>query len=362
VFDFIEGGAGDELTVRRNRAGFERLTFRPRALVDVSKRDQSTTVFGQRLETPVMIAPTGMSGICWPRGEILAARAAKEAGTVFTLSTHASCSIEEVAREAPGLLWFQLYVWRNRDLTRSFVDRAQAAGYQALVLTVDVPVLATRERDLHNGFTLPPRLTVRNVLDALWHMGWMRRVLLGPKLTLANLVGAPGAPDSSIITLGGVANRQFDASVSWKDLTWFRSLWPGPLLLKGVLSAEDARQAVEHGVEGVIVSNHGGRQLDGAPATIDVLPEIADAVQGKAEVFLDGGVRRGADVIKALALGARAVLIGRPYLYGLAAAGEVGVARVLELFKDEIEKILALIGVSKVTALDRSLIRRDFPV
>ncbi|HZS33625.1 MAG TPA: alpha-hydroxy acid oxidase [Methylomirabilota bacterium] len=357
VFDFVEGGAGDEVTVERNRTAFRRVAFRPRVLVDVSKREQATMVLGEPVATPVLVAPTGMAGLCWPRGEAVAARAAQDAGTIYTLSTHASCSIEEVAAHAPGPLWFQLYVWQNRELTRSFVDRARAAGYRALVLTVDVPIVSRRERDLRNGFTIPPRVTVRNALDVLRHPGWTRRVLLGPRLTLANLVGAPGAPRADIVTLGGVAQRQVDASVSWADLAWFRSLWSGPLVLKGVLSAEDARRAVEHGVDGLIVSNHGGRQLDSAPAALEVLPEIADAVGDRAEVLMDGGVRRGADVVKALALGARAVLVGRPYLYGLAAGGGAGVRRVLELLKGEIDHALALVGVPRVGELDRSVVR-----
>ncbi len=357
VFDFVEGGAGDEVTLERNRAAFRRVTFRPRVLVDVSKREQGTTVLGEPVATPVLVAPTGMAGLCWPRGEAVAARAAQDAGTIYTLSTHASCSIEAVAAHAPGPLWFQLYVWQNRELTRSFVERARAAGYRALVLTVDVPVVSRRERDLRNGFTIPPRVTVRNALDVLRRPGWMRRVLLGPRLTLANLVGAPGAPRADIVTLGGVAQRQVDASVSWADLAWFRSLWSGPLVLKGVLSAEDARRAVAHGVDGLIVSNHGGRQLDGTPAALEVLPEVVAAVGGRAEVLMDGGVRRGADVVKALALGARAVLVGRPYLYGLAAGGAAGVRRVLELLKGEIDHALALVGVPRVGELDRSVVR-----
>jgi isopentenyl diphosphate isomerase/L-lactate dehydrogenase-like FMN-dependent dehydrogenase len=357
VFDFVEGGAGDELTVARNRAALERLLLEPRVLVDVSKREQATTVLGERVATPVLVSPTGMAGLCWPRGEVMAARGAHEAGTIYTLSTHASCSIEEVAAGAPGPLWFQLYVWQNRDLTRSFIERARAAGYRALVLTVDVPIVSRRERDLRNGFTVPPRVTVRNALDTLRRPRWVRRVLLGPRLTLANLVGAPGAPRTDIVTLGGVAHRQVDPSVSWADLAWFRGLWAGPLLLKGVLRAEDARRAVDHGVDGVIVSNHGGRQLDGAPASIETLPAIVDAVGTRAEVLMDGGVRRGADVVRALALGARAVMIGRPYLYGLAAGGQAGVRRVLQILHGEVDHALALIGVPRVADLDRSVLR-----
>jgi L-lactate dehydrogenase (cytochrome) len=357
IFDFVEGGAGDELTVARNRAAFERLLFEPRVLVDVSKREQSTVVLGERVATPVLVSPTGMAGLCWPQGEVEAARGAHEAGTIYTLSTHSSCTIEEVAAGAPGPLWFQLYVWQNRDLTRSFVDRARAAGYRALVLTVDVPVISRRERDLRNGFTVPPRITVRNALDTLRRVGWMRRVLLGPKLTLANLVGMPGAPRTDIVTMAGVANRQVDPSLTWADLAWFRSLWSGPLLLKGVLAVADARKAVEHGVDGLVVSNHGGRQLDGTRASVEALPDIVDAVGSRVEVLLDGGVRRGADVVRAVALGARAVMVGRPYLYGLASGGSAGVRRVLEILQGEVDHALALAGVSRVGDLDRTVVR-----
>jgi L-lactate dehydrogenase (cytochrome) len=358
VFDFVEGGAGDERTVARNRAAFERLLFRPRILVDVSKRDQATVVLGERLATPVLVSPTGMAGLCWPKGEVAAACGAQAAGTIYTLSTHSSCSIEEVAAGAPGPLWFQLYVWQNRDLTRSFVERARDAGYRALVLTVDVPIISRRERDIRNGFTIPPRITVRNALDTIRRVGWMRRVLFGPRLTLANLVGAPGAPRADLVTLGGVAHRQVDPSVAWADLAWFRSLWQGPLLLKGVLTAADARRAADHGVDGLIVSNHGGRQLDGTPASVEALPEIADAVGDRVEVLLDGGVRRGADVVRALALGARAVMIGRPYLYGLAVGGTAGVRRALDILAGEVDHTLALVGVPRVGDLDPTVVRR----
>ena len=359
VYDFIEGGAGDELTVTRNRAAFERLLFEPRVLVDVSKREQSTVVLGERVATPVILSPTGMAGLSWPKGEVAAARGAHDAGTIYTLSTHSSCSIEEVAAGAPGPLWFQLYVWQNRDLTRSFVERARAAGYRALLLTVDVPVISRRERDLRNGFTVPPRVTARNVVDTLRRVGWVRRVLMGQRrLTLANLVGAPGAPRTDIVTLAGVANRQVDPSISWADLAWFRSLWSGPLLLKGVMTAADARRAAEHGIDGLVVSNHGGRQLDGTRATIEALPEIVDAVGNRMEVLLDGGVRRGADVVRALALGARAVMVGRPYLYGLATGGQAGVRRALEILANEVDHVLALTGVPRVADLEPSLVRR----
>ena len=362
IFDFVEGGAGDELTVARNRAAFERLLFEPRVLVDVSKREQATVVLGERVATPALVSPTGMAGLCWPKGEVAAAQGAHAAGTIYTLSTHSSCTIEEVAAGAPGPLWFQLYVWQNRDLTRSFVDRARAAGYRALVLTVDVPVISRRERDLRNGFTVPPRITMENALDTLRRVGWMRRVLLGPKLTLANLVGMPGAPRTDIVTMAGVANRQVDPSLTWADLAWFRSLWSGPLLLKGVLTVADARKAVEHGVDGLVVSNHGGRQLDGTRASVEALPDIVDAVGSRVEVLLDGGVRRGADVVRALALGARAVMVGRPYLYGLASGGPAGVRRVLEILHGEVDHALALTGVPRVSDLDRTVVRHADPL
>ena len=361
VFDFVDGGAEDEVTLRRNRTAFERLAFQPRVLVDVSKRDQSATVLGQRLETPVIIAPTGLAGACWPRGEILAARAAASLGTIFTLSTHASCSIEQVAQAAPGPLWFQLYVWQDRDLTRSFIERARAAGYRALVLTVDVPLISLRERDIRNGFTVPPRITVRNALDTLRRVGWLWRFARAPRLTLANLVGYAGSPRRDVWTLAGISHRQVDPTVNWKDLAWFRSLWSGPLLLKGVLSVADARMAVDHGMDGIVVSNHGGRQLDGAPASIEVLPEIVDAVGGRTEVLMDSGIRRGADVVKALALGARAVLVGRPYLYGLATNGQAGVEQALGILKAEIDRALGLVGVPRVADLDRSILRPNGP-
>jgi L-lactate dehydrogenase (cytochrome) len=361
IFDFIDGAAEDEATRRFNRQDFQRLSLRPRMLVDVSQRDQSTTVFGQRLETPVIVAPTGSISLAWPRGEILAARAAHEQGTIYTLSTHSNWSIEDVAREAPGPLWFQLYVWRNRDLTRSFIERARAAGYQALVLTCDVQVHSHRERDIRNGFTNPPRITRANATDMLKRLDWIQRVLRGPRLTLANLEGEPGAPKLDLLTAGGIANRETDSSVNWKDLDWFRSLWDGPIVLKGILAAEDARLAVEHGIDGILVSNHGGRQLDYAPSSIEMLPEIVDAVQGRAEVLLDSGVRRGSDVVKALALGAKAVLVGRPAVYGLGASGQAGVQQALQILHDEIDRCLALLGCPRVADLNRSFVRQRWP-
>jgi isopentenyl diphosphate isomerase/L-lactate dehydrogenase-like FMN-dependent dehydrogenase len=357
VFDFIDGGAEDEVTLRANRLAFERLSFRPRALVDVSAVDPSVTVLGQRLELPIILAPTGVCGMAAPRGEVLAARAAKTAGIAFTLSTMSAVSIEDVAREVPAPHWFQLYIWKDRELTRSLVERARDAGYRAMMLTVDTPVLGQRERDLRNGATIPPRITFANAFDSLMHAGWLWRMARARKIDLANFEGATKGTGGRILSLGAFVQSQFDPTISWKDLEWLRSFWTGPLALKGIMSAEDARRAVDAGVSAVIVSNHGGRQLDGLPAAIDVLPEVVDAVDGRAEVILDGGVRRGSDVVKAIALGARACMIGRPYLYGLAAAGERGVDQALAMLRAEIVRALALLGRPQIASLDRSAVR-----
>jgi L-lactate dehydrogenase (cytochrome) len=355
VFDFIDGGAEDELTLRRNESAFKHITFRPRVLVDTHARDQSTLVLGQRLRAPLILAPTGLCGMAAPRGEILAARASLNSGVIFTLSSMSAVSIEETAREVPGGHWFQLYVWRDRELTRSLVERAAAAGYRAMVVTVDVPVLGQRERDLRNGATIPPRVTLRNAFDSLQKMGWLMGMARHPRIDFVNV--ARPASARGPFALGPFVNSQFDPSVSWKDVAWFRSIWSGPLVLKGIMSAEDARLAVEHGVDAVVVSNHGGRQLDGLPAAIEVLPEVADAVGTRLEVLFDGGIRRGTDVLKALALGARACMIGRPYLYGLGAAGQAGVERSIAILRAEIDRAQALLGRPALADLDRRTVR-----
>ena len=356
VFDYIDGGAEDEWTLRANSADFARYAFRPRTLVDVSERDLSTTVLGQSIALPVIMAPTGLTGLFARNGEVAAARAAAARGTIYTLSTMSVLSIEDVAQAAPGPLWFQLYVWRDREITRSLVQRARAAGYRALVLTVDTAVLGQRERDVRNGFTIPPRVTVSNVLDTLQRVGWIGDMLGGPKITFGNFANT-GALGSDAVSLASFTTQQFDPSLTWKDLDWFRSLWDGPLAVKGILTAEDARLAVEHGVEAIVVSNHGGRQLDFVPSPIEVLPEIVEAVGGRAEVILDGGIRRGSDVVKALALGARACMVGRPFLWGLAAGGQAGAEQALGILRDELDRCLALIGCPRATDLDRTYLR-----
>lgn len=357
VFDFIDGGAEDEVTLRRNEAAFREITFRPRVLVNAGQIDQSCTVLGQQLTTPLILAPTGLCGMAAPRGEVLAGRAAAEAGVVFTLSCMSAVTIEDTMREAPGPHWFQLYVWKDRELTKSLVDRAKAAGYTALVLTVDVPVLGQRERDLRNGATIPPRVTLRNALDSALKVGWLLGMARHPRIDFVNVAGTAGGSGSGTFSLGGFVNSQFDPTVSWEDLTWFRSLWSGPLAIKGITSAEDAVRAVDAGVDAVIVSNHGGRQLDSLPAAIEMLPEIADAVGSRSEVLFDGGIRRGSDVAKALALGARACLIGRPYLYGLGVAGQTGARQAVEILRAELGRVLTLLGRPRVRDLDRSAVR-----
>ena len=356
VFDFIDGGAEDETTLRANRSAFERVTFRPRVLVDVSRRDYSTRVLGSPLTAPIILAPTGLAGLVAPSGEILAARVAARRGLGFTLSTHSMTSIEEVAEVVPGQKWFQLYVVRDREVTRSLIERARAAGYTALCLTVDVPVIGQRERDIRNGFTIPPRVTLQNVFDAIQKIPWMVDALRGPRVTFKNFVDAPGSGRNDAISLGAYAQSLHDPSVSWKDLEWFRSVWQGPMLLKGVMSAEDARLAVEHGVEAIVISNHGGRQLEGLPSSLEVLPEIADAVAGRSDIVFDGGIRRGGDIVKALALGATACMIGRAFLYGLGARGEEGVERALDILLAEMDRAMALLGRPTIADLDRTAV------
>jgi len=354
IFDFIDGGAQDEVTLRRNREDFRRISLIPRALTDVSQRDQSVRVLGQTYSAPLILAPTGLPGVVWPDGAMQAAQAADAAGVGFCLSTMSTSSIEDIARASRRPVWFQLYVMRDRELTKSMMRRAKAAGCAALVITVDLQVQGQRDRDVRNGLTVPPRFKVSSALDFALHPGWVGRFLTGPKVTLANFVGTGKGDD--MFTIAAFVNSQFDQSVTWKDIDWVRTVWNGPLALKGILDGDDARLAAQHGVDAVIVSNHGGRQLDGVPSAISVLAEVVDALEGRAEVILDGGVRRGNDVLKALAIGAKACMIGRPFLYGLGADGGAGVRKALELLRGEIDVSLALLGRAGVKELDRSAV------
>ena len=349
VFDFCDGAAEDEITRARNEAAFADWEFLPTPLNGTATRDQSIVLFGQRLALPVIIGPTGLSGMLWPQGEAAAARAAAAAGTVYTMSHGSTVSIEQLAGEAPGPLWFQNFMYRDRGLTRSFAERAQAAGYRALVLTIDNQVLGQRERDLANGFVIPPRVSWRSVVDVARALPWALRMARAP-LTFANYVSEER---KDIVSLAAYVASMLDPTLHWKDVDWLRGLWRGPLLLKGVLHPDEARLALEHGVDGVIVSNHGGRQLDTALPAIRALPGVVDAVAGRIPVLLDGGVRRGSHVVKATALGATACLIGRPHLWGLAVAGEAGVAQVLEIFRRDIDRVLALGGWDGIAQVER---------
>jgi L-lactate dehydrogenase (cytochrome) len=350
VFDFVDGGAEREITLRANTADFETLRFAPRVLTDVSQVELGTTLLGEPIALPLAIAPMGLCGLVRPQGELALARAAKAAGIPMALSTAASHSLEAVIDAAPGNLWFQLYIFRDREFAKSLVQRARAAGYRALVVTVDLTRGGKREKDIHNGFTVPPRFTRRTALDLARHPRWLWRMAPHRGQTLGNLVGW-GGQDSDVVALSTFMNTQIDPSITWADLDWLRAQWDLPLLVKGILHPDDAREALARGADGIIVSNHGGRQLDGAPSTIRALPAIADAVGGAAEIVLDSGVRRGADILKALALGARACLIGKAALYGLAAGGEAGVTRVLAILRQELDVAMALTGNQRASAV-----------
>jgi L-lactate dehydrogenase (cytochrome) len=357
VFDFIDGAAEDEVTLRRNERAFDDWGLVPRVLVDVGVVDVSITLLGRKLGSPVILAPTGLCGMAAPRGELVVARAAARAGTPFTVSCLSAVTLEEIAKAAAGPLWFQLYLWRDRRLTRSLVERAAAAGYEVLVVTVDVPVLGQRERDLRNGATVPPRITMRNAVDVLSKPSWLLKMVRNPGIEFAN-VAHGGGKTARPFALSRYVNEQFDPSVTWTDLGWLREAWSGPIVLKGVMSVDDAQRAADLGLDGIVVSNHGGRQLDGVPGTLDALPDIAAAVGERIEVLFDGGIRRGTDILKALALGARACLIGRPYLYGLGAAGEPGVSRAVDILHAELRRGMALLGRPRIGGIDRASVRR----
>ncbi len=358
VFDYADGAAEDEVTARRNEAAFEDYELLPRVLRDVSSVDLSTTVLGTPVSMPVMLAPTGMTRLFHHDGETAAARAAHRAGVVYTLSSLSTVSIEDLAAASDGPRWFQIYVWKDRGLVREFFDRCRAAGYDALMLTVDMPVLGQRERDLRNGMTIPPALTLGSALDAALHPSWWWNFLTKPRIGFANVAGKGDAGRGDLTALWTYINTQFDPSVTWRDLEWMIGEWNGAFAVKGVLDPEDAARAASLGARGIVVSNHGGRQLDHSPASLDALPAVVEAVAGRAEVILDGGVRRGTDVAKALALGARACAIGRAYLYGIGAGGEQGVDRALELLRAELRRALALLGCASVTALGPEHVRR----
>jgi (S)-mandelate dehydrogenase len=350
VFDYLEGGADDEICLRRNRAALEALHLRPTLLQDVSTIDTSVELFGQRLPLPLAVAPTGLNALIWPDGDLALAHAAAAAGIPFALSTASNARLERIPLEAGGINWFQLYVMGDRSLAERMMRRARDAGYAALILTADVPVSGYRERDLRNGFKLPFKYSPAMLLDAACHPRWMLGLLRGGMPGFANLSDPDSGP-ASAQTQAALLSRAMDRTLKWDGIKWVRQHWPGPLLLKGVLTEADARRAVERGVDGLIVSNHGGRQLDSAQPTIEVLPEIVHAVAGGVPVLVDGGFRRGSDIVKALALGARAVLLGRAPLYGLGADGARGALEVLRLLGEELVRTMTLMGATSVEQL-----------
>jgi L-lactate dehydrogenase (cytochrome) len=357
IFDYIDGGAEDERALARNTGDFAAIELSPRVLRDVSTVDLSTTLFDRRLPMPLILSPTGFTRIADPQGELAVARAANRAGLPYSLSTMSTRSIEEVAAVSNGPKWFQVYAWRDRGLVKDMVTRAATAGFEALWLTVDTAVLGRRERDERRGYTLPPKLGPGTLVDGLLHPGWTIDFLRGGPITFANVVGLDDEDGSTAVTLADHVHRQFDPALSWDDVGWLRSIWDGPIVLKGVQSVDDAERAVAAGVSGIGLSNHGGRQLDDAPSPIRLVEPVAQVVQGRAAVICDGGIRRGSDIVKAVALGADACSIGRAYLYGLGAAGERGVDHVLGLLRGGMERTMALAGRTSVTEHDRSLVR-----
>ncbi|NMM03957.1 alpha-hydroxy-acid oxidizing protein [Paraburkholderia sp. RP-4-7] len=355
IFDYVDGGSYDEHTLRGNRADLQSIRLRQRVMVDVSKRTLSTTILGQAAALPLAIAPTGLTGLVRGDGEILAARAALAAGIPFCLSTMSICSIEDVRAAVDRPFWFQLYVMRDRGFSQSLIERAREANCSALVLTVDLQIQGQRHRDIKNGLSVPPRLTPGNAFDMAMKPGWVQRMLCGKRKTFGNLTGhVPGS--NNLSTVSQWIAGQFDPSLSWRDVEWVRKLWPGKLILKGILDPADAELAVKAGADAIIVSNHGGRQLDGAPSSIDALPAVTERVGGRCEILFDGGIRSGQDILKALASGAHACLTGRAFLYGLGAFGEAGVTRALEILRNELDVSMALSGSTDVRNVSRDII------
>lgn len=356
-FDYADSGGWTESTYRANEEDFQKIKFRQRVLVDMSNRSLESTMIGEKVAMPVALAPTGMTGMQHPDGEMLAAQAAEEFGVPFTLSTMSICSIEDVATVTRKPFWFQLYVLRDKDFVLSLIDRAKAAKCSALVLTLDLQILGQRHKDIRNRLSAPPRFTPKHVWQVATRPGWCLGMAGTKRRTFRNIVGhAKGVGDLN--SLSSWTTEQFDPHLSWKDVAWIKERWGGKLILKGILDKEDALMAAKTGADAIIVSNHGGRQLDGAPSSISVLEEIADAVGDTIEVHMDGGIRSGQDVLKALCLGAKGTYIGRPFLYGLGALGKDGVTKALEIIRKEMDITLALCGKRLVTDMGKDQLRR----
>src|SRR5438067_2513988 len=354
-FEYAEAGSYSQETLRANREDLERIKLRQRVLVDVSQRDLTTIIMGERVALPLALGPIGLCGMQHGDGEILACRAAQAAGIPFTLSTMSICSIEDVAQATGKPFWFQLYVMRDRGFIRALIERAAAAKCSALVLTVDLQVLGQRHCDIRNGMTVPPQIRLANLIDIASKPAWALSILRGKRKTFGNLAGHVRGMEN-VISLAQWTASQFDPSLSWKDVDWIRGLWPGKLILKGILDVEDAKIAVKTGASALVVSNHGGRQLDGAPSSISALPKIVEAVGAEIELMFDGGIRSGQDVLRALALGARSCMIGRAYVYGLGAGGEEGVAKAIDILAKELDVAMALTGRRSVRELAPGII------
>ena len=350
-FDYADRGSYSEDTLRANRADLQQIKFRQRILVDVSHRDLSTRILGEQAALPLILAPVGLLGMQHGDGEIHACRAAQAAGIPFTQSTMSICSIEDIAAAVDKPFWFQLYVMKDRGFIKSLIERAIAAKCSALVLTVDLQVIGQRHQDIKNGMTVPPEWSLSKLFDFATKPAWVSGVLRGKHRTFGNLVGHLKGTDD-ITALSSWIGSQFDTSLSWKDVEWIRSIWPGKLVLKGILDVEDAEEAVKTGAQAMVVSNHGGRQLDGAPSSIEVLPEIVDTVGSKMEILFDGGIRSGQDVMRALALGAKSCMIGRAFVHGLGAGGEAGVTKALDLIRNELLVTMGLCGVNTIAEID----------
>ncbi|MCF7646447.1 alpha-hydroxy-acid oxidizing protein [Bacillus subtilis] len=357
-FDYADSGAWTESTYRANESDFAKIKLRQRVLVDMTDRSLASTMIGQNVAMPVALSPTGLAGMQHADGEILAAQAAAEFGVPFTLSTMSICSIEDLAEATQKPFWFQLYVMKDRDFVRNLIERAKAAGCSALVLTLDLQILGQRHKDLRNGLSAPPKFTPKHIWQMMTRPQWCLGMMGTQRRTFRNIAGhAKGVSDLS--SLSSWTAEQFDPKLNWDDVEWIKNLWGGPLILKGILDEEDALMAAKTGADAIIVSNHGGRQLDGAPSSISMLPRIVDSVGDKVEIHLDGGIRSGQDVLKAVALGAKGTYIGRPFLYGLGAMGKAGVTKALEIIAREADVTMALCGKRRITDVDSSILHKD---
>jgi L-lactate dehydrogenase (cytochrome) len=352
VFEYVDGGAGDEIAMRRARDAFDRIEFLPRVLNDVSHVDTSTTILGKQSACPFVFAPTGYTRMMHTEGESAVARVARRAGIPYALSTMGTTTPEDLAAASDGgRLWFQLYVWKDRARSKELVARARASGFDTLVLTVDVPVGGNRRRDIRNGLTIPPTLNWHTIVSGITRPRWLFDFLTTPSPAFVTL------DSSRTIKLESLGASMFDSSVSWRDIDWFREIWDGPMVVKGIQTVDDAVMVADAEVDGIVLSNHGGRQLDRATTPLELLPEVVDQVGGRLSVLVDTGVRSGADVVAAVALGAQAVLVGRAYLYGLMAAGEAGVQRAFDILRDDVARTMQLLGVTTVAELNRSYVR-----